>query len=340
MSFEWPLGLALLVFLPLLAYAYVLAQRRRPRYAARFTNVDLLANVVKETPSWRRHVPALLAFLSLTALTLAVARPHAEVAVAKEQAAVVLVTDISGSMMATDVDPDRLSAARDAAKQFASELPDDFRLGLVTFSSQAQLAVPPTTDRATVEGALDAMRAQGGTAMGDGLSEGLDALREFTAQAVEEDAGPGSGDDDGAGGDAADSPPAVVVLLSDGESTSGRLDPLTAAGFAADQGVPVHTVALGTDEGTITLTDPQTLIERTLPVPPDRDTLRRVAEDTGGRYFDAPSADELSQIYEDLGSQVGTEQELTEVTAAFAGGGALLLLGAGALSLLWFGRIP
>ncbi len=323
MSFEWPAALLALLVVPLVAAGYMLVQRARPRYAARFTNLDLLANVVRETPQWRRHVPPMLFCAALGLLAVALARPHAVVAVPKETATVMLVTDVSGSMEAEDVAPTRLRAAQEAALTFAEQLPEEVNLGLVSFSQTASVRVPPTEDREAVEQGIEGLEAEGGTAMGDGLAAAVDAVGEVAAT-------PGETED----------PPAVIVLLSDGESTVGLTDPLQAAGQARDQGVPVFTVALGTDAGTVTQTPPGEVFPVTIPVPPDRETLRRVAQITGGQSFEALDAERLDTVYETLGSRIGTEEEEREITAGFAAGGAVLLLAGGALSLLWFGRFP
>jgi Ca-activated chloride channel family protein len=323
MSFEWPAALVALLVVPLMAACYVLVQRARPRYAARFTNLDLLANVVRETPQWRRHVPPVLFCAALGALAVALARPHAVVAVPKETASVVLVTDVSGSMLAKDVAPTRLRAAQEAALSFAQELPEEVNLGLVSFSERATVRVPPTEDREAVEQGVESLEAEGGTAMGDGLAAAVDAVAEVAATP-----------------DDSEDPPAVIVLLSDGESTLGLTEPLQAAREARELGVPVFTVALGTDAGTVTQTPPGEIFPLTIPVPPDRETLRQVAQITGGQSFEALDAERLRTVYESLGSRIGTEEEEREVTAGFAAGGAVLLLAGGVLSLLWFGRFP
>jgi len=322
-SFEWPAALAALLIVPVVAGAYVLVQRARPRYAARFTNLDLLANVVRETPQWRRHVPPALFCLALAALAVALARPHATIAVPRERAAIMLVTDVSGSMKADDVAPDRLTAARAAGLRLAETLPDEVRLGLITFSQVAAVQVPLTTQREPLGDALAGLEAEGGTAMGDGLAAAIDAL-EDVARGREE----------------GKPPPAAIVLLSDGENTVGLTQPLDAAQRAAQLGIPVYAVALGTDEGEISQIPPGGFLPQTIPVPPDRETLAQIAEITGGRAFEALDADRLGEIYERLGSRIATERQERELTAGFAAGGILLLLGGGGLSLLWFGRLP
>src|SRR5919198_2123348 len=190
MSFQWPAMLLGLAIVPLALLAYVGAQRRRKRFAVRFTNLDLLANVVSESPRWRRHLPPLLTLLALASLVVALARPHTSVAVPKQRATVVLVTDTSGSMQALDVKPNRLSAAREAAKTLSDQLPKQFRLGLVGFNSESQLLVPPTTNRKLVKQALDGLVAGGGTAMGNALQNALSAVRHVSPEAAQGSTGP------------------------------------------------------------------------------------------------------------------------------------------------------
>jgi Ca-activated chloride channel family protein len=333
MTFEWPLALLGLLAIPLMFALYSMAQRRRRAYAVRFTNLELLGSVVTNSPRWRRHIPPLLFLLALAALTIAIARPHVEVDVAKEQATVMLTTDSSGSMQATDVSPNRLDAARNAAKGFTNRLPEQFRLGLVSFSNVAQLLVPPTEDRQPVRDGLDSLQAEGGTAIGTALDTALGALQPVIEQnqaRIEADRR--------AGRRVRRAPPAVVVLLSDGFSTTGP-EPLEVARRARELRVPVNTVALGTSNATVTLSD-RLGTTRNVRVPPDRATLRRIARTTGGQYFGAVDQEELEKIYDRLGSRIGFRQEEREVTAAFAAGGLGLMLAGGLLSMMWFGRLP
>jgi Ca-activated chloride channel homolog len=330
MSFEWPLALLALLAVPLTVGLYMMAQRRRRAYAVRFTNLELLGSVVTASPGWRRHLPPLLFLLALTALTVAIARPHVNVDVAKEEATVMLTTDSSGSMQATDVTPNRLDAARSAAKGFTNRLPEKFRLGLVTFSNVAQLLVPPTEDRQPVRNALDSLQAEGGTAIGTALETSLSALQpviEKNQRAIRRQ-----------GLNRRRAPPAVIVLLSDGYSTTGP-EPLEVARRARELRVPINTVALGTSAATVTLSD-RLGTTRNVRVPPDRRTLRRIAQVTGGQYFGAADQDKLNDVYQRLGSRIGFRQEKREVTAAFAAGGLGLMLAGGLLSMMWFGRLP
>jgi Ca-activated chloride channel homolog len=320
-SFREPLLLVLLALVPLALVAYVLAGRRRRRYAVRYTNVPLLAGVAGR--SWGRHVPPALALLALAALVLAVARPERTVAAEVQQGTVMMVTDTSGSMRATDVAPNRLVAAQRAARDFTDDLPDEFRLGLVSFSSAASQQTPPTTDRAQTRAAIDALSARGGTAMGDGLRLGLRAATSRIPDAV--------------GG--ARRLPGAIVLLSDGKNTHGDNDPLEVARRARRERVPIYAVALGTANGVLQHTHPDGTTS-TEPVPPDTDTLQEIARITGGRYFNVQDADRLESIYANLGTRLGAQERKEEVTVAFAGGGLVLLIVGGAMSLLWFGRLP
>jgi Ca-activated chloride channel family protein len=312
MSFASPLVLLSLAALPVLAAAYVLLRRRPGRYNARFPGVPVLAGAVAATPQWRRHLPASVAALALAALAVALARPHATVAVPVERASVMLVTDASRSMLATDVEPSRMDAARGAAEAFLDSVPEELRVGAVAFSSAPRSAVAPSHDRERVHAHLASLEADGGTATGDGLTEALRLLDTGERRR----------------------PPAAVVLLSDGETTTGR-DPVEVARRARAAGVPIYTVALGTSEGTITGSGGGLLA-----VPPDPETMQEIAAASGGESFGVDDADQLDGVYERLGSQLATRPEKREVTAGFAAGGMALLLGAAALSLRASGRLP
>jgi Ca-activated chloride channel homolog len=325
MTFATPALLAGLLLVPLVVLALVLTRRRRARYAVRYPALDVLAGAVSGGSRWRRHLPAALFLLALTALLLGAARPMARVPVPREQATVLLVIDVSGSMNADDVDPTRLGAARAAAGRFLDRLPERFQVGLVTFASDAQTLVQPTTDRQAVRLALEALQANGGTAMGDGLARALDSV-EAQRQA-------GAGRQQGAApapGSPPDGPPAVTLLLSDGANSAGG-DPLVQAQRAHDLRVPVYTIALGTRDGVLRTPDGLGGTQ-TRPVPPDEATLARIAETSGGRSFLAPTSRNLSAVYDSLGSRIGYRIEEHEVTVAFAAAALVLL---GAAGLLW-----
>lgn len=316
MSFREPLLLLGLLLVPVAVLAYLAAQRRRRRFAVRYTNVDVLATVAGR--SWGRHVPAALALLALTVLLIGLGRPERTVAAPQRQGTVVMVTDTSGSMEAVDVPPNRLRAAQEAARTLTRKLPEEFRLGLVTFNSVAEQQVAPTTDRGQVLAAIDGLNVRGATAMGEGLEIGLRSAREPVRDTLGR----------------ARRLPAVLVLLSDGKSTRGAADPVDVADRAKRLKIPIYTIALGTQAGVLNRNG------RSVPVPPDTVTLRDIAETTGGRHFNAPNAARLESIYANLGERFSTRKVKQEVTSAFAGGALVLLLAGGVLSLLRTGRLP
>ncbi len=333
MSFEAPALLLSLLVVPVAAVGYWLLQRRPPRFAVRYTNLEVLAGVASRRRAWRRHVPAALVLASIAALCVAFARPTVTVKTPNERASVVLVVDTSGSMRATDVKPTRLAAAKRAMRLFLERAPDSLRVGVVSFSDEAQVVVSPTVDRAQLGQGIDVLGPGFGTAIGDALARAVELARTATG---------GSGDGK------ATSPPAVkdakgrslasILLLSDGAQTRGLLSPGQGAERAQAAGIPVFTVALGTDGGTILAGPPGQ--EQVIPVPPDRETLAAIAEYTGAESFDAQSADALEKVYAGLGSRVGRQDKPREVTAVFVAAGALLLAGAAGLALLGAPRLP
>jgi Ca-activated chloride channel homolog len=322
MSFATPFILWGLLLIPLGLLAYWLVQRRRIKYAARFTNLDLLVNVVDATPGRRRHLPALLALMALAALIVAMARPQKVVAVPREDATVVLTMDSSASMKATDVAPSRLDAAKSAATTFLDDVPDRFRVGLVSFSSAVRVLEEPTDDRDAVRSSLDSIQGDIGTALGDAIEASV-ALAD-DPNATEDNVG--------------EKPLFAVLLLSDGANTTGS-EPLAVVDEAKEAGVPIYTIALGTPSGTVDVTDDYGQTQ-TVNVPPDPTTLKQIADETGGLFFEAPTEADLKAVYDEIGSQVSWEDDERELTAAFAGAGAVFLLLGASLSALWFGRIP
>ena len=311
MSFREPLLLAGLVVVPLAVLAYWRAQRRRQRYAIRYPAVDVLAGVAGRARG--RHLPALLALLALTFLAIALGRPERTIAVEQRQGTVMLVHDVSGSMQATDVKPNRLTAAKEAARTLTRTLPEEFRLGVVSFGTTAQELSGPTTDRSQALRAIDSLKVKGYTAMGDGLQLALNDIRTPVP-------GPNG------------RPrrlPGAIVLLSDGASTRGR-DPKPVAAQLKRFRIPVYAVALGTPGSTVNGAD----------VSPDTETLQSIARETGGRSFTAPTARDLEAVYANLGRGLATREEKQEVTAAFAGGALALLLAGVVTSLLRTGRLP
>ena len=315
MSFLAPGRLWLLLAVAALLAAYVVLQRRRPAYALRFSELDLLASLVPRAAAWRRHAPPALLLLSLVVLTTAFARPQADVEVPRERATVVVALDTSVSMEATDVQPDRIGAARSSAADFVEGLPEGFDVGLVSFSGTAAVVVPPTQDHDLVAAAVQELRLGPSTAIGEAVFASLEAVRTVPVEQGQEP------------------PPAAIVLLSDGTNTVGREVP-EAAQAAVEAGVPVSTIAYGTPEGVVEVQG------QLIPVPVDRPALERLATATGGTAFTAESGEELEAVYEDIGSQVGTTTERREVTAAVTGVALALAVAAAVASLAWGARLP
>jgi len=317
MSFAAPAFLLALLLVPAALALHVASRRRARRYAVRFPAASTLALAAGRTPAWRRGLPIGLLLCSIAALALALAKPQRTVAVPVQRASIMLVTDHSRSMMAEDVNPTRLAAAKRAAHTFLDQLPSGVRVGVTTFSDTPDGTQTPTRDHALVRRMVDAQIADGGTATGDALQVALGTLeREPKVDGRR--------------------PPSAMVLLSDGTTTTGR-DPVGVAEEAHRLGIPIYTVALGTRDATVP--NPG-FGPPFLSVPPDPETLRRIADASGGRAYSAQDDQQLSSIYKQLGSQLGTRDVKREVTAAFAAGGLLLLLAAAAASTRFAGRLP
>jgi Ca-activated chloride channel family protein len=330
MSFEAPALLLGLLVVPLAALGYWLLQRRRAAYAVRFTNLDVLAGVAGRRSSWKRQLPAALMLLALAALAVAFARPTVTVKEPDERASVVLVVDVSGSMRATDVKPTRLAAAKRAMRSFLDRAPDTLRVGVVAFSDEAQVIVSPTVERESLVQGIELLGPGFGTAIGDALARAVDLARTATGETGTTAPSPVK-DEEGRS-------LASILLLSDGAQTRGLLSPGQGAQRAQTAGIPVFTIALGTDEGTILAGPPGQ--EQLIPVPPDRETLSAIAEYTGAEAFDAESADAVEKVYSGLGSRVGRQERPREVTSAFVAAGALLLAGAVGAAIAGAPRLP
>ena len=314
MSFQWPVLLWGVALVPLLSLAYVVAERRRDRASRRFSSEAMLPNVVPSRPGWRRHVPPLLMLLAVAALLAGMARPEAALSVPRERATVLLAIDSSDSMLSADVEPSRLAAAQSAGRTFLKQIPETFQVGVVTFGRRARMLSAPTVDRQAVREGLDSLDTSEGTRMGDGLALALEARELVVDEPGQEPA------------------PMVVLLLSDGNDTGSAVPPQEAAEQAREMRIKVHTIALGVGEGI----GPNGRRFRA----PDVDGLRAIARTTGGRFFVTPTASELNEVYESLGSSLGRVRQRREITVAFVGGGALLLALAGIASAGWFKRVP
>jgi Ca-activated chloride channel homolog len=303
-----------------LVAAYVLRERRRETFAERFTTPALLPNLVADAPGWRRHLPVALLLVGLAAMVVGVARPHASVNVQREEATVIIAIDTSLSMQSQDVRPSRLGAAEEAARVFVGELPKRFRVAVIGFSGRAYLALAPTEDRDLAATALRSLRPGEGTALGDAVALG-------TKLAKQERASDGT------------VPPTAMLVISDGAQMSGRTTPVVAAQQALRAHIPIYSVVIGTPDGVVNVPVAGGY-QAQLRVPPSPDTLRMISRVTGGRLFTAPDKQGLQDVYRRLGSRLGHRRQSREITDFFAGGSAAFLLVGGALSSLWFRRVP
>ena len=341
MSFGHPLLLLTLLLLPIAALVYIWLERRPAKYAMTFTNMDVLAGVASGR-SLRRYVPPALALLALAALCVALARPHRTTLVASDRATVVLVIDVSGSMRATDVKPSRLAAAQNAVRTFLKKVPHNVRVALIAFAGDPQVAAPPTTDLEVVRQGLDSLgyySGYGGTAIGDAIAAAVDLVKPQNPNGTQTIAYTTIAN--------AKKSPVSILFLSDGHQTRGLLQPLEGADRARAAGIPVYTIALGTPNGVLTRPPGgfgggggPGFGPSQIPVPPDPDTLRQIAQTTGGKFFDARSAQALESAYSHLGSVVARVKGKREATNEFLGLAAILLVAAGAFSALVAPRLP
>jgi Ca-activated chloride channel family protein len=352
-TFSSPFLLLTLLAIPLAIAAYLIMERRRARYAVRYTNVDVLALVSGGRP-WRRWLTAGIFLLTIAVLCTAVARPKMNTMVPSDKATIVLVLDVSGSMQAIDVKPTRLAAAQHAMQMFLKKVPKRLRVGLVLFAGEAQVATPPTTDHALVSQAIDdagAFHGFGGTAIGDAIATAVQlgkrtvgvqvrTLASYTAAPSKQ--GPSS-------------TLVTILFLSDGHQTQGLLTPLQGAAKAKAAGFPVYTVALGTTGATRLRGFPGSGSQGFFnpngnqgqfggfgrrALSPDPKTLHAIADMTGGEFFNARSAGAVESAYAKLGSSLGRAPGKVEVTDRFLAGGAVLLVLALGLSAIWSPRLP
>ena len=345
-GFLWPQFLWLLLLLPLLVLLYVWLMRRKRKLVVRYASLAIVKEALGKGPGWRRHLPPLLLLAALGALILASARPVAVVALPSNQQTIILAMDVSGSMRATDVEPNRLVAAQNAAKAFLKDLPRDVKVGIVAFAGSAQVAQLPTLNRDDLATAIDRFQLQRATATGNAIvislatifpNAGIE-LQQLSFDRMR-----------GGMGRSLDQPPpkqnefipvppgsytsAAIIMLTDGQRTTG-VDPLEAAKMAAERGVKVYTVGVGTVDGETIGFEGWSMRVRL-----DEETLKAIAHRTAADYYYAGTAQDLKKVYENLSSRLTLEKKETEISALFALLGAWLALLAGGLSMLWFNRI-
>lgn len=346
MNFLWPQFLWLLLAVPLLVAAYLWLLRRKKKLALRYASLSIIKEAMGTGLSVRRHIPPALFLLAMVAMLLAAARPFAVVTLPSQQETIMLAMDVSGSMRAADVQPNRLAAAQAAAKAFLAELPRAVKVGIVAFAGSAQVAQLPTLNRDDLVSAIDSFQLQRGTAIGNGIvlslatlfpdagididsllsvrerprgvaldQQGKEARKPFTPVA------PGS------------YPSAAIILLTDGQRTTG-VDSLEAAKLAADRGVRIYTVGIGTVNGEIIGFEGWSMRVRL-----DEETLKAIANRTQAEYFYAGTAADLKKVYETLSSRLTVEKKETEISGLLALAAAVLALLSAGLSMLWFNRI-
>ena len=349
MTFVWPQLLWLMVLVPLLVVLYVWLLRRKVKHAVQFSHVAMVRAAAGRQSRIKRHVPPLLMLLALAMLLLAGARPMAVVTLPMQQETIMLAMDVSGSMRATDVLPNRLVAAQNAAKAFLTDLPRSVKVGIVAFAGTASLVQPPTVNREDLVTAIDRFQMQRGTAIGNGIvvslstlfpNAGIDLAQMQYGNAT---TGKPLGSADKTAKSAATKdtlpvPPgsyasAAIILLTDGQRTTG-VDPLEAAQLAANKGVRVYTVGIGTKDGETIGFEGWSMRVRL-----DEDSLKAISARTQAEYFYAGTAEDLKKVYSKLSSRLTVEKKETEITALLALAGALFALMAGVLSMWWFNRV-
>jgi Ca-activated chloride channel family protein len=326
MNFLWPEYLWLLLAVPASVGAYVWLLRRKRKSAVQYASLSIFKEAMGRAQSWRRHLPPAILLVALAAMITAIARPAAVITLPSHHETVILALDVSGSMRASDVEPTRLEAAQAAARAFVAEQPRGTRIGVVAFAGSAALVQPPTGNRSDVLAAIAQLQLQNATAVGSGLLVSLKAIFPETDFDVNlkpalQPVAPGS------------HPSAAIILLSDGQTTAGP-DPVEAARLAAERGVRVFTVGVGTEHGQILTGEGWSMRVRL-----DEDALKAIAELTRAEYFHAGTAHDLKSVYQSLRSKLVMEKKETEITALFSALAAATVLLSATLSMLWFNRV-
>jgi Ca-activated chloride channel family protein len=322
-GFTSPWWFLLLIVVAAVVAGYVLAMRARRKRTLRFANLELLDRVAPRRGGWTRHVPAALLIVSLLLLTFALAGPTAEQKVPRNRATVMLVVDVSLSMEATDVEPTRLKAAQQAAREFAQGLTPGVNLGLISFAGTATVLVAPTTERRGVVEAINNLKLAQSTATGEGIFAAIQSVESFSAVV----------------GGADGPPPARVVLMTDGKQTVPQDEyaprgAFTAASVARQKNIPVSTISFGTSHGTVEIEGKQ------VPVEVDDGSMREIARISGGDFYKAASAEELKRVYDSLGEQIGYETKEVDASKPWVVLGTIALISAAGSSLFLSQRLP
>jgi Ca-activated chloride channel family protein len=332
-TFIWPALLLLLLVVPLLIGLYIRMQLRRRQIAANLGSLGFMQGAEGGQLGWRRHIPQAIFLVGLAIMVVALARPETVVSLPRREGTVILAFDVSGSMAAEDMQPTRMEAAKAAARDFVQRQPTSVQIGVVAFSDGGIAVQAPTNDQEAILASIERLAPQRGTSIGHGI---LASLNEIAVNA---------GEDVGSPGDPTPMPtptpvpkgtymPAVIVLLTDGENTQSP-DPLAAAQAAADRGVRIYTIGIGSTTGITLQVNGFTVVTQL-----DEAMLQQISQLTDGAYFKAESEEDLHNIYDNLEPQLVTRPEKTEVTSIFAGVSILMLLFGGTFSLLWFSRMP
>ena len=341
MNFVWPDLLWLLVLLPVLVMMYLWLLYRRKKNTLRYASLSLVKQAMGKGPGWRRHLPPALLLLAIATLLVATARPTAIITLPTQQETIILAMDVSGSMRAADVLPNRLVAAQEAAKAFIKELPRSVRVGVVSFAGTAAVVQPPTQSREDVVAAIDRFQLQRGTAIGSGIvlslatmfpDAGIDLSQITGARNMplgpgdkpKKDFTPVAPGSFGSG---------AIILLTDGQRTTGP-DPMDAAKMAADRGVKVFSVGIGTKDGETIGFEGWSMRVRL-----DEETLKNIANLTRAEYFYAGTANDLKKVYQSLSTRLVVEKKETEISGLFAAAAAMLVVLAAGLSVAWFGKV-
>jgi Ca-activated chloride channel family protein len=333
MTFTWPVMLSSLLLIPIFAILYLRIQKRRQKIVENMGSLGFVQNAGGGRIGWRRHIPPILFLVGLAVLLVALARPNAVVSLPGTESTVILSFDVSGSMAATDIEPTRMEAAKAAAREFVQRQPSNVQIGVVAFSDGGISVLAPTKDQNAVLTAINRLTPQRGTSLGSGILASLNAIAQDRGEVPV------------AGTSLTPVPtptpvpygtyiPAAIVLLSDGENTTSP-DPLAAAKTAADQGVRIYTIGVGSAAGTTLTVNDFTVFTQL-----NEAMLQQIASTTNGAYYNAQSGEDLRAIYRNLGEQVVIKPEKTEITSIFTGVSFALMLLGGAFSLVWFSRLP